>query len=109
MNQNENQNVGRVTQVIGSTFDAEFAEGRLPAIYNALYVEKKTGDEVSRAHIKEVILHTYFFCIKYFFYCCCKCFFFFCFRCYIFCFCRDRSEICFRQCFSVKLTAYCHW
>ena len=48
MNQNENQNVGRVTQVIGSTFDAEFAEGRLPAIYNALYVEKKTGDEVSR-------------------------------------------------------------
>lgn len=48
MNQNENQNVGRVTQVIGSTFDAEFAEGRLPAIYNALYVEKKTGDAVSR-------------------------------------------------------------
>lgn len=48
MNQNENQNVGRVTQVIGSTFDAEFAEGRLPAIYNALYVEKKTGNGVSR-------------------------------------------------------------
>jgi len=32
------QNLGRVTQVIGSTFDAEFPEDRLPAIYNALKV-----------------------------------------------------------------------
>jgi len=32
-------NTGRVTQVIGSTLDAEFAEGRLPKIYNALRVE----------------------------------------------------------------------
>ena len=31
-------NVGRVTQVIGSTFDAEFPEDRLPAIYNAVKV-----------------------------------------------------------------------
>jgi F-type H+-transporting ATPase subunit beta len=31
--------VGRVIQVIGSTFDAEFDEGHLPAIYNALRVE----------------------------------------------------------------------
>jgi F-type H+-transporting ATPase subunit beta len=30
---------GRVTQVIGSTFDAEFAEESLPAIYNAVKVE----------------------------------------------------------------------
>ncbi|MEM9703492.1 MAG: F0F1 ATP synthase subunit beta, partial [Planctomycetota bacterium] len=30
---------GRVTQVIGSTFDAEFPEGRLPEIYNACTVK----------------------------------------------------------------------
>ncbi|MFI4877126.1 MAG: F0F1 ATP synthase subunit beta [Blastopirellula sp. JB062] len=32
------QNVGRVTQVIGSTFDAEFSESSLPAIYNAVNI-----------------------------------------------------------------------
>lgn len=31
--------VGRVTQVIGSTFDAEFAEDTLPAIYNAVKIQ----------------------------------------------------------------------
>ena len=31
-------NVGRITQVIGSTFDAEFPEHHLPAIYNAVKV-----------------------------------------------------------------------
>jgi F-type H+-transporting ATPase subunit beta len=31
--------VGKVTQVIGSTLDAEFPEGKLPDIYNALKVE----------------------------------------------------------------------
>src|SRR5947209_20510457 len=30
---------GKIVQVIGSTFDAEFEEGSLPAIYNALTVE----------------------------------------------------------------------
>src|SRR5947209_1078454 len=33
------QQVGRVVQVIGSTFDAEFEEAHLPEIYNALRVE----------------------------------------------------------------------
>ena len=32
----ENGNIGKVSQVIGSTLDAEFAEEHLPAIYNAL-------------------------------------------------------------------------
>jgi len=32
-------NYGRVTQVIGSTFDVEFQEHHLPAIYNAVRVE----------------------------------------------------------------------
>ncbi|HUQ70268.1 MAG TPA: F0F1 ATP synthase subunit beta [Planctomycetaceae bacterium] len=32
-------NIGHVTQIIGSTFDAEFPEGSLPDIYNALKIE----------------------------------------------------------------------
>ena len=35
-------NLGRVTQVIGSTFDAEFPEDRLPAIYNAVKIRSET-------------------------------------------------------------------
>jgi F-type H+-transporting ATPase subunit beta len=31
-------NVGRLTQIIGSTFDVEFAEDALPAIYNAVKI-----------------------------------------------------------------------
>src|ERR1700686_3198800 len=34
-----NGNIGKVTQVIGSTLDAHFAEDKLPGIYNALRVE----------------------------------------------------------------------
>ncbi|MGI6400980.1 MAG: F0F1 ATP synthase subunit beta [Thermoguttaceae bacterium] len=37
MNQNDKK-IGRITQVIGSTFDAEFVEGYLPAIYNAVKI-----------------------------------------------------------------------
>ncbi|MEW4454223.1 F0F1 ATP synthase subunit beta [Bremerella sp. JC817] len=33
------QKIGKITQVIGSTFDAEFGEGELPAIYNAVKVQ----------------------------------------------------------------------
>ncbi|RMG37761.1 MAG: F0F1 ATP synthase subunit beta [Planctomycetota bacterium] len=33
--------VGHVTQVIGSTFDAEFPEEHLPALYNALVVDEE--------------------------------------------------------------------
>ncbi|MGI9429178.1 MAG: F0F1 ATP synthase subunit beta [Bythopirellula sp.] len=36
------QNIGHITQVIGSTFDVEFAEDQLPSIYNAVKVEAKT-------------------------------------------------------------------
>ncbi|MBN1393681.1 MAG: F0F1 ATP synthase subunit beta [Pirellulales bacterium] len=32
------QTAGRVSQIIGSTFDAQFPEGKLPAIYNAVKV-----------------------------------------------------------------------
>src|SRR5438876_9540795 len=33
------QQVGQIVQVIGSTFDAEFEEGHLPEIYNALKID----------------------------------------------------------------------
>src|SRR6266545_4108687 len=35
----ENGNYGKITQVIGSTLDAHFAEDKLPGIYNALKVD----------------------------------------------------------------------
>ena len=41
-------NIGRVTQIIGSTFDAEFPETSLPEIYNALKVDQ----EVKGVHVK---------------------------------------------------------
>jgi len=34
-------NTGRVTQIIGSTFDAEFPEHKLPAIYNAVKIASR--------------------------------------------------------------------
>ncbi|MDZ4819271.1 MAG: F0F1 ATP synthase subunit beta, partial [Planctomycetota bacterium] len=33
--------IGHVTQVIGSTFDAEFDEGKLPSIYNAVTIDSE--------------------------------------------------------------------
>ncbi len=35
------KNIGHITQVIGSTFDVEFAEDALPAIYNAVKVQSE--------------------------------------------------------------------
>jgi F-type H+-transporting ATPase subunit beta len=37
----DGHNLGRVTQVIGSTFDVEFPPDRLPAIYNALRISSE--------------------------------------------------------------------
>jgi F-type H+-transporting ATPase subunit beta len=42
-----NKNSGRVTQVIGSTFDAEFPETSLPSIYNAVKLEIESGGKKS--------------------------------------------------------------
>jgi F-type H+-transporting ATPase subunit beta len=45
---NGQQNTGNITQVIGSTFDAQFQEDRMPAIYNAVKVSgKNKGVEVN--------------------------------------------------------------
>ena len=41
-------NIGRITQVIGSTFDAEFSEEHLPAIYNAVKIQSsQKGVEIN--------------------------------------------------------------
>jgi F-type H+-transporting ATPase subunit beta len=40
----DGQHVGQVLQVIGSTFDAEFEEGHLPEIYNALRIDTDYKD-----------------------------------------------------------------
>jgi len=43
-----NGQLGKITQVIGSTFDAEFPEDHLPAIYNAVKVESdKKGVKIN--------------------------------------------------------------
>lgn len=41
-------NTGRITQVIGSTFDVEFPEDHMPDIYNALKIDK----EIKGVHVK---------------------------------------------------------
>ncbi len=41
-------NIGKITQVIGSTFDAEFSESSMPAIYNAVNVEIDAGGSKRR-------------------------------------------------------------
>jgi F-type H+-transporting ATPase subunit beta len=41
-------NIGKITQVIGSTFDAQFSEQDLPDIYNALEVNIQVGDDTVR-------------------------------------------------------------
>jgi len=53
-------NVGTVTQVIGSTLDAHFAEDQMPAIYNALKVpveRKVLGETVTETLWCEVAQH----------------------------------------------------
>src|SRR4051812_505903 len=35
------QKIGKIVQVIGSTFDAEFEEGHLPEIYNAIKIDEQ--------------------------------------------------------------------
>jgi F-type H+-transporting ATPase subunit beta len=46
----EKNNVGKISQVIGSTLDAQFSEDHLPALYNALQVEveRKVLGETTR-------------------------------------------------------------
>src|SRR4051812_6051094 len=52
-----NTNVGKIVQIIGSTFDVEFEEGHLPAIYNALKISAKTTGGVDISLTGEVQQH----------------------------------------------------
>jgi F-type H+-transporting ATPase subunit beta len=47
---------GKITQVIGSTFDVEFPEGHLPKIYNALNVDSQMDGKTIRL-VGEVASH----------------------------------------------------
>ena len=49
-------NKGKVVQVIGATLDAEFSDGKLPEIYNALTLEIGSGKEKRRL-VSEVHQH----------------------------------------------------
>jgi len=60
MSAENGKNIGRVTQVIGSTLDAEFDENQLPALHNALKVEverKVLGYSKTETLWCEVALH----------------------------------------------------
>ncbi len=48
---------GKVTQVIGSTFDADFPEDQLPKIYNAIKIESKTDAGAAIHLVGEVQQH----------------------------------------------------
>lgn len=50
------ENVGKVVQVIGSTLDAEFPEGKLPEIYNAIEIELEVMGQKSKL-VSEVQQH----------------------------------------------------
>ncbi len=50
------ENIGKVIQVIGSTLDAEFAEGKLPALFNAIVIETEVMGEKIKL-ISEVQQH----------------------------------------------------
>ena len=50
------ENIGKVVQVIGSTLDAEFPEGKLPEIYNALTIDTVVMGEKMRL-VTEVQQH----------------------------------------------------
>jgi F-type H+-transporting ATPase subunit beta len=56
----ENGNWGTVSQVIGSTLDAQFAQDKLPELYNALHVDVERtvlGEKIKETLWCEVALH----------------------------------------------------
>ncbi len=51
------KNTGKIVQIIGSTFDVEFAEGNLPAIYNALRIDATVNGTIKIGLSGEVQQH----------------------------------------------------
>jgi F-type H+/Na+-transporting ATPase subunit beta len=54
---NATTNIGKITQVIGSTFDAEFDAGNMPSIYNAVKVEVKDAAGKPKTLVGEISKH----------------------------------------------------
>jgi F-type H+-transporting ATPase subunit beta len=48
------KNIGKIVQVIGPVIDVDFADGKLPAINNALLITKKNADGTEEKLITEV-------------------------------------------------------
>lgn len=40
------QNIGKITQVIGAVLDVKFSGGKLPEIYEAIHITRKTGERL---------------------------------------------------------------
>ena len=40
------QNIGKITQVIGAVLDIKFTSGRLPSIYEAIHIRQKDGEKL---------------------------------------------------------------
>ena len=60
MGEGNGTSIGRITQVIGSTFDVEFEENRMPAVHNALKVRvdpQAAGATESQTLWGEIALH----------------------------------------------------
>ena len=39
-------NTGKITQIIGAVLDIKFTEGHLPAIYEAINITRKNGENL---------------------------------------------------------------
>jgi len=51
------QNKGKIVQIIGVVLDIDFSGGRLPEIYSALHIPRKNTDGVEDVWIAEVQQH----------------------------------------------------
>ena len=47
------QNIGKITQVIGAVLDIKFTSGKLPAINEAIHIQQKDGRSEERRVGKE--------------------------------------------------------
>ncbi len=65
MTKNDTNTIGRITQVVGVVVDVEFEKGSLPAIYDALHIEKdgktvvlETAQHLSETGVRAIALST---------------------------------------------------
>ena len=41
------KNVGKITQIIGAVLDIKFSSEHLPALYNAIHIERQNGEKLT--------------------------------------------------------------